>query len=302
MATKTVRYMVGPDVYELQPGWAKLPDGYELKQVAGVAVDRKDRVYLYNRGDHKLIVMSREGTHLSSWQHTASTPHGIHIASTGSSEYIYLADTGAHIVTKHAADGKVMLTLGTKGKPSDTGKIDKFLVERPGGPFNMPTGVAVSANGDIFVSDGYGNCRVHKFDASGKLLASWGVPGKKKPLEFHLPHGLAIDPKGRLLVCDRESDRIQVLDQNGRFLAMWEGFSLPCSLAVNADGLVFVAELNHRVSVADLDGRIVARWGGESSHEPGQFVAPHTVAVDSHGDVYVGEVLEGQRVQKFVKK
>ncbi|MDA1189334.1 MAG: peptidyl-alpha-hydroxyglycine alpha-amidating lyase family protein [Chloroflexi bacterium] len=307
----TVRYQAGPNLYELDPDWPKLPEGHELKQVAGVAVDAEDRVYLYNRGNHKLSTFDRNGNYQSSWEQAAKTPHGIHIASnaaskkdagTSSEQHVFLADTGAHVVTKHTAEGNILLTLGTPGKPSDTGQIKDFLVEKPGQPFNLPTGVATAPNGDIFVSDGYGNCRVHKFDKNGVLQASWGIPGKSAPLEFHLPHGLAIDPQGRLLVCDMENHRIQVLDQDGNFLAMWNGFKQPCSLAIDADGLVFVAELGHRVSVVDLDGRIVAQWGGESSREPGRFVAPHTAAVDSHGDVYIGEVLEGQRVQKFVRK
>ena len=294
-----MHYQADSRVYELDESWGKLPKGHEFHQVAGVAVDKQDRVYLYNRSAHKLMVFDRDGRFLTAWKDEFTTPHGICVGPDGN---VYLADTGAHVVHKYTPDGRHLMTMGTKGKPSDTGVIRDFLVQWPGIPFNMVTGVAVAQNGDIFASDGYGNCRVHKFNAEGRLLASWGIPGKAWPLEFHLPHGLAIDPRGRLLVCDRESDRIQVLDQNGKFLAMWTGFRLPCSLTVSPDGLVFVAELRHRVSVVDLEGRILANWGGESSHEPGRFVAPHTVAVDSHGDVYVGEVLEGKRVQKFVRK
>ena len=293
-------YQAGPNFYELQESWPHIPAGHDFKQVAGVAVDVEDNVYIYNRGDHKLAVFDRDGVFMSSWEYTADTPHGICISGE-SSQAVFLADCDAHIVTKHSIQGTVQLTLGSENNPSDTGKINNFLVEKAGAPFNRPTGVAIASTGDIFISDGYANCRVHKFDPQGNLTASWGVPGKSAPLEFHCPHGIAIDSYGRVLVCDRENDRIQVLDQEGNFLAMWTGFLQRCSV-VNADGLVVVAELQHRVSVVDLDGRIIARWGGVASKAPGLFLAPHTVAVDSHGDVYIGEVLEGQRIQKFAKK
>ncbi len=135
----------------------------------------------------------------------------------------------------------------------------------------------------------------------GQLLLSWGEPGKGGPGEFHLPHGITIDRDGRVLVCDRENNRIQIYDQEGNYLDMWDGFLQPASIAQAPNGSFFVPELQHRVTVLSPKGDVMDRWGGESSREPGRFVAPHDVAVDSKGDVYVGEVLEGKRVQKFVR-
>jgi DNA-binding beta-propeller fold protein YncE len=121
------------------------------------------------------------------------------------------------------------------------------------------------------------------------------------PGDFHLPHGIAIDHEGQVLVCDRENGRIQVFDQEGEFLSMWTGFKQPTDVKVGPEGEVYVPELGHRFSIVDSEGELLARWGGDSSHDAGQFVAPHGVAVDSHGDIYVGEVLQGQRVQKFIR-
>jgi sugar lactone lactonase YvrE len=160
----------------------------------------------------------------------------------------------------------------------------------------------VSHEGDIFVSDGYGNSRVHKYNARGTLIKSWGSPGTDKPGDFNLPHGIGIDGRGRLLVCDRENHRIQIYTQDAEYLDMWTGFRQPTDVHVGADGTVYVSELQSRVTILDGDGEVLSRWGGEKSHEPGQFVAPHGIATDSHADVYVGEVLEGQRLQKFVKQ
>ena len=204
---------------------------------------------------------------------------------------------------KYSPEESLLLTLGTRDRPSDTGwSAEDPSVKRAAGPFNQPTGVAVSAGGDIFVSDGYRNARVHKFKPDGSPLASWGSPGTAGDGEFHLPHGIVLDGQGRVLVCDRENHRIQVFTQNGEHLETWTGFRQPTALAMGPDGHVYVSELQHRVTVLDSGGKVLARWGGESSREPGRFVAPHGIAVDSRGDVYVGEVLEGKRVQKFVRR
>ncbi|MCH8185399.1 MAG: hypothetical protein IH862_04785, partial [Chloroflexi bacterium] len=154
----------GEYTYELAEGWGDLPEGYEFHQVAGVAVDRDDQVYLFNRSSHQLMIFDRQGGFVRAWDERFTNPHGIHIGADGN---VYLADRDAHVVLKYSPEGKLLLTLGTKGHPSDTGAIEGFMVEKAGEPFNLPTGVAVNEDGDIFVSDGYGNCRVHKYSADG---------------------------------------------------------------------------------------------------------------------------------------
>lgn len=293
-------YGSGEYTYELAEGWGKLPEGYEFHQVAGVAVDRNEQVYLFNRSSHQLMVFDREGNFIKAWDQKFSNPHGIHIGPDGN---IYLADRESHVVLKYSPDQRLLLTLGTRDQPSDTGyTAEDRVVKRPAGPFNRPTGVAVNDAGDIFVSDGYRNCRVHRYSADGSLVTSWGSPGTVNPGDFNLPHGIALDNEGRVLVCDRENHRIQIFDQEGEYLAMWTGFRQPCDVAVGPDGEAYVAELQPRLSIVDPQGNVLSRWGGETSHEPGQFVAPHGVAIDSHGDIYIGEALEGKRVQKFVRK
>jgi DNA-binding beta-propeller fold protein YncE len=288
----------GDYTYELDEGWGQLPEGYEFNQVAGVAVDADDNVYLFNRSDHPLMVFDRGGSFVKSWDRRFSNPHGIHIGPDGN---IYLADRDAHVVLKYSPDEKLLLTLGTQNQPSDTGYDSERIVHRAAGPFNLPTNIAVSEAGDIFVADGYGNARVHRYDTTGALVLSWGLPGKSNPGDFHLPHGIALDHEGRVLVCDRENHRIQIFDQEGEFKGMWTGFRQPTDLKVGPDGEFYVPELAHRFTIVDGEGDVLAQWGGDSNHEAGQFVAPHGVAVDSHGDVYVGEVLAGQRIQKFIR-
>ncbi len=294
-----VRYEAGDAAYELVEGWGRLPPGYMFHRVAGVATDADDNVYVFNRGPHKMMKFAPDGEFITDWDAFFKIPHGVAVGPDGA---VYTADMGTHTVERHAAWGGLEMTLGTPDRPADTGRNDGFLVERAAGPFNMCCAVAVAEGGDVFVADGYGNARVHRFAADGRLIASWGRPGKGGPGEFHLPHGIAIDRTGRVLVCDRENGRIQVFDMDGEFLDMWDGLLQPTSIAQGPGGELFVPELPGRLTVLGEDGSVIARWGGEPSRAPGAFVAPHDVAVDSAGDVYVGEVLEGKRIQKFARR
>ena len=294
--------------YQVVEGWEQLPKGYEHRDVAGVAVDSEDRVYLICRGDHPIIVYDRNGKFLSSWGEGDFTyrTHGI---TVGPDEMLYCTDDGNHTVRKFTPNGKLLMTLGTMNKPSDTGYDgkDSINIPRAAGPFNRPTNLAVGPKGDLYVSDGYGNCRVHRFSPSGELKQSWGVSGKG-PGEFHLPHGIAAAADGRIFVCDRENDRIQIFSPDGEYLAEWTDTQRPTHLVFDAQGRAYVSELwwhrgqtsqRHgpiseprygRVSVFDKDGRVLARWGTPDACAAGSFAAPHGLAVDSRGDIYVSEV------------
>ena len=179
----------------------------------------------------------------------------------------------------------------------------------PAGPFNGCTDIAIGPAGDIFVSDGYGNCRVHHFSASGTLLNSWGEIGDG-PGQFRLPHGICLAPDGRLLVADRENDRIQIFRTDGTYLEEWTGIQRPCSIALTSQGDFVVAELWRpadnrsfvtdtigtdqpgRISVLGPGGELRSQWGASADDKAaeGNVIAPHSVAVDSTDSVYVGEV------------
>ncbi len=309
-----MRYGTGDLQYELVAGWAKVPAGWSFVDVCGIAVDREDNVYVLNRSEHPVIVFDRDGNILRRWGHGLfRRAHGARLAPDGS---IFCTDDYDHFVAKFTTDGQVLMTLGQKGAVSDTGyrhTWDVFqstsTILRSGPPFNRPTGVAITPAGDIFVSDGYGNARIHRFDATGKLLYSWGEPGGE-PGNFRLPHDIAVDARGRLLVADRENSRIQLFDQDGNLLEVRYSVIRPTGICIAPDGLVYVSQLCLRVSVFDEDGRVVTEWGNASTvKEEALFVAPHAVAIDSHGDVYVGEVAtthaktdRGARtIQKFAR-
>jgi DNA-binding beta-propeller fold protein YncE len=280
----------GRFTYKVAEGWGKLPEGWKFTQVAGVAVDSQDRVYAFNRGEHPVIIFDRDGKFLSSWgEGIFTTAHGIYITPD---DHVYLVDTGDHTVRKFTTDGKLLMTLGKKDCPGENGA-----------PFDKPTGVALSSSGEIFVSDGYGNRRMHKFSPDGELLLSWGEEGEGIG-QFALPHGVFVDKQDRVYVADRENHRIQIFTSQGEFITQWTDFRehKPCTVFIDSDDIVYIPELHQRMSILNIDGELLARWGrDEPTYEPGQFWAAHTACTDSHGDLYVGEVLEGQRIQKFVR-
>ncbi|MSP78315.1 MAG: hypothetical protein EXR67_01985 [Dehalococcoidia bacterium] len=285
--------------YRVQEGWGKLPPGFQWGQVGGVAVDSQDRVYVFNRSAHPMMVFDRQGNLLAHWgEGRFKVAHGIHI---GKDDSLFLVDRTAHAAMKLTLDGKLLFTIGTPDSPSDTGYTDASrTVKRAAGPFHDPTDASLAANGDLLVSDGYANARVHRFSPTGKLLASWGEPGTG-PGQFNLVHSVWAARDGRVYVADRQNRRIQVFTDEGKHLDSWSGFAQPCKIFVDRDNVMYVAELASRVTICTLDGKVLARMGGTRSDVPGEFNAPHGIWVDSHGDMYVAEVLEGARLQKFIR-
>jgi len=220
--------------YEVAEGWGKLPEGWSYKEAAAVGVDAKDNVYVFNRGAHPMIIFDREGNFLKSWgEGIFPRAHGITMAPD---DTIFCTDDADHTVRKCTLDGKVLLTLGTSGKPAP------FM---SGSPFNRCTHVAIDPrNGDFYVSDGYGNARVHKYSPEGKLLFSWGESGTD-PGQFNIVHNIATDKDGWVYVADRENHRIQVFDPSGKYETQWVNMARPCGLYIDqaGDQLVYVGEL-----------------------------------------------------------
>jgi DNA-binding beta-propeller fold protein YncE len=311
----------GDHRYELVEDWAKLPPGWSFPDVGGLAVDSSDRLYVFNRSPHPVMVFDRSGDFVSSWgEGIFSRPHGIRTTGGG---VVFCTDDSNHLVRKFTEQGELLMTLGTRDRPSDTGYVEQpdlmaslATIRRGGPPFNRPTGVALSSTGEIYVSDGYGNARVHRFSPDGRLLGSWGEPGTATG-QFRLPHNVWVDARGRVWVPDRENSRIQIFDARGRFLNQWTDLVRPSDVFIDSSEVVYVSEIGHvgdagpRVSLFTIDGRVLTRWGcAAGDHRTDLFVSPHAIAVDSSGDVYVGEVAmthagidRGSRVvQKFARK
>jgi hypothetical protein len=285
----------GDYIYRAEEGWGSLPDGWELGDVAAVGVDAHDRVYVFHRGGHPMIVFDREGNFITSWgEGIFKRPHGIHIAPD---DTIFCTDDGDHTVRKCTLDGKVLLTIGMPGKPSGY---------QSGQPFNRCTHTALSPEGDIYISDGYGNARVHKYAPDGRHIMSWGEPGTD-PGQFNLPHNIVCDDAGWVYVADRENHRIQVFDGQGRYETQWNNMHRPSGLFMTRGKcpICYIGEIGPylganrgwpnvgpRISIRDHEGKLLARLNRTPSAgtQPGQFISPHGIAADSRGDIYIGEV------------
>src|SRR5215475_5081938 len=288
---------VGSGVYTHEPveNWAKLPPGWSFKEIGGVGVDRHDNVFVFNRGEHPMIVFDCDGNFLRSFgEGMFPRAHGVFMPPD---DTIWLTDDGDHTVRQCTLEGKVLLTLGISGKPAP------FM---SGEPFHRCTHTAMSPQGDIYVSDGYGNSRVHKYAPNGKLLLSWGGPGTD-PGEFNIAHNITCDADGWVYVADRENHRVQVFDGNGKYEAQWVNMHRPSGLYLMPGKcpICFIGEigpylnfnreapnLGPRVSVVDHQGKLLTRLGliPGAGTKPGQFTSPHGLAVDSRGDLYVAEV------------
>jgi DNA-binding beta-propeller fold protein YncE len=285
----------GKYTFELIENWAKLPPGETFGNTSAVATDSQDRVYVFQRKDPPVLVFDRDGTYLRCWGISAMTdPHGIYIAD----DVVYLTDRADSVCLTYTLDGKPLQLLGRRGQHSDTGcEKPGDVAPRAAGPFNYPTEMVPAPSGDLYVSDGYRNARVHRFTADGRLLKSWGEPGKGGPNQFHLPHSLVVDQEGTVYVCDRENNRIQVFSADGAFRTMWTDMRRPLDISIGRDGLLYISEgsvngLSARVSILDTQGHVVARWDSLSAH--GSWV-------DAHGDIYLALGARA-RIDKYVRQ
>ena len=271
-----------PD-YRPVAGWPELPPKLVLGPVSAVATDAKDRVYVAHRGPKPVLVFDRDGKFIRSWgDEHIKTAHGLRVDHEGN---VWLTDIGNHLVMKFDPEGKLLLTLGKKGQAGD--KDDQF---------DRPTDVAVTPSGDFYVTDGYGNARVLKFDRTGKLLKQWGTKGTGEG-EFNLPHSIVLDAKGRVYVGDRENNRVQIFDAEGKYLEQWKESGAPYGLFLAGDRLFVADGRANWIRVLGPDGKPIGRFG-EKGTAAGQFQMPHMLCVDSRGDVYVAEVTN-KRIQKF---
>ena len=279
--------------FKVIQNWEKLPAGFSWRETAAVIADIEDNIYVFNRGNHPVIIFDRFGNYKSSWGENVFTrPHGL---TLGPDETIFCADDGDHTIRKCTLDGRILMTLGNVGKAS---------LYQSGNPFHRPTDIAFDPiTDDIYVSDGYGNSKVHKYSADGRLLFSWGQPGTD-PGQFNIVHNIATDKDGYVYVADRENHRVQIFDRNGKYETQWNNLHRPCALYISKDQLVYVGELGSglsvnrnmpnigpRITILNTKGVKLTTLGSSGwGLNPGQFIAPHGIAVDSQENLYLSEV------------
>jgi sugar lactone lactonase YvrE len=258
------------------------------------------------RWHHTVIIVDRTGKMVGEWPFMDKLfsqipcgrgPHKIKMNPYDPEKHVWIIDDQQHLIWKFTYDGKLEMTLGTLGQRGrDAGKM-----------FDRPTDIDWLPDGTFFISDGYGGVRVAKFDKDGKFLLDWGSavkdPKNPGPSEFNTVHSVQLSKDGRVFVADRGNRRIQVFDQNGKFLNMFTTGvrSSPYAHLISNDQYLWIADGGtQRVLKYDLDGHYLYGWGGPGG-QPGQLNGPHSMTVDSDGNLYLAEVFGG-RVQKFKPK
>ena len=293
--------------FVVEPAWPKKPDNMKWAEMAGVAVDAQDRVWLFTRTETPVQVYDASGNFVKSWNNDVFKAKAAHHIKFDHEGNIWMADIEDHVVRKCTPEGKVLLTLGT---PGVAGRDQTHL--------NRPTDMAITAAGDVFVADGYGNARVVHFDKNGKYVNDWGELGSQ-PGQFSIPHAIAVDSKGRVYVADRNNVRIQVFDRSGKLVDSWNNIITPWGFHMTKDDELWVCGSSPMQWRKDdnalgcppkdqvfmkfnTDGKVLQLWtapkGADGLEKPGELNWVHAIALDSKGNLYAGDI-KGKKVQKF---
>lgn len=271
--------------YDISSTWFQLPPNMKLGQPLAIAADGKGNLFvLQRRAQPPIIVFNRQGKFIRSWgEGMFGGQHSISVDRNG---FVWTTDNTDNVVYKFSTDGKLLMTLGKRGTKGDNSSHDAF---------DGPSAVVVAANGDIFVTDGYRNSRIVKFDKNGKFLKIIGGTKGKEPGQFDLPHAILIDSRGRLVVTDRNNGRIQIFDQDGNFIEQWAnlGIQQPSGLYIDPDDTVWTGDNRSDVFLKIKDGKIIERIEGLGGR-------PHLFTVDQ-GILYQADA-PANTLKRIIKK
>lgn len=301
--------------YELVSGWPELNKSYKLSQPTGIGIDKEDHIFVFHRAGRKwttpfpdslisqntiLELDNKSGKIINAWgANYFIMPHGLTVDKQNN---IWLTDVGLHQIFKFSHDGKLLMKLGVAKVPGNDASH-----------FNLPTDIAVAADGSFYVSDGYGNSRVVKFSSTGKYIKAWGKYGNN-PGEFIIPHGIAIDQNNTIYVADRQNNRIQLFDTSGNFLKELKNDvqveQLP-SIAIDKADHLFAIDYDPTQNMdSTVKGSTVFELDA-FQHAQNHFGATgsanrtscwfHDIAIDSKGNIYVGDII-GLKILKFKPK
>jgi hypothetical protein len=297
--------------FSVAPHWLKLPDGRAQlgNQHGDVGVSSAGDVFVSVQDPAAgLQVFSPDGTFLRNVNGAPSDFHGFVIRKDDSGEFIYGATLRGQTIVKMTLEGAIVMTIGSSAIP------DQYKVRnaRSNQLALLLTGLDVAPNGDIYVADGYASDYIHRFDRTGRYLTSFG--GKQAPYSFNTLHKLAIDTRfspARLIACDRANNRVVHLSLDGQFIGVVaKDLLLPAAIVIDGDNAI-VGELTGRVTVLDKNGTVVTRVGanteqgvGSNKLPPAQWregfvLAPHGVALNAKGDLFVAEFSAFGRVHRF---
>jgi DNA-binding beta-propeller fold protein YncE len=300
--------------YRVDPDWPRRPENVPWGRTPGVTVDDEGQVWVFTRANPPVQVYTTDGAFVRAWGGDlipeTARGFGSHQIKIDGQGHVWLADAANHVILQCTPEGKLLRRLGTPGEPG----CDQSH-------FNRPTDMAITPDGQVFVSDGYGNARVVHFDAQGKFVKAWGKLGTA-PGEFNLPHAIVLDSHGRLYVADRNNARVQVFDQNGRFLDQWQNLCVPWGFWITPDDEIWVCgsspmpwreednvlgcpPKDQLFMKFDTTGRLLQLWtvpkGTDGEEKPGELNWVHGIALDREGNIYAGDII-GQRAQKFVRQ
>ena len=270
MARQTLRVALGGTAYRVERPWGDIPVGRGL--VSDVACDARGHVFVLIRRDTytdadapAVVELAPDGNRLSAWGGVEiADGHMLAVAPDGR---VFVADRDAHQIVVFDRRGKQIAALGQRHTPN--------------APFNHPSGVAIAPWGDIYVADGYGASRIHRYAADLSPIAVWGEPGHG-PGQFSTPHSLWCTDDGRVLVTDRENDRVQVFSRDGAFVASWTGFGRPMDVFANASG-IYVTDQVPRLTLLEPDGRQIGCCRPVLN-------GAHGIWIDAAGRIYLAEL------------
>lgn len=268
----------------------KMPEGWYLQEVSGVAINSEDHIFVFHRGKHPLLEFDADGDFIRSIaEDLFITPHSIRI-----DEYdnLWTVDIGSHVVLKFDKNLKLKMIFG-KWKLAGTENTRFNIFAHL---FNMPTDVAFDSNDNIYITDGYGNSRVMKFDSEGEFIKTWGTPGDSTG-QFNTPHTIQV-VDDLIYVGDRQNQRIQIFNTEGEPVNIWDNIGYPWALVAYDGGFYMVDGNKSKILSITKDGKINGTYGSRGKGL-GQFDWPHAIAVDSKGNLYVSE-LQNWRVQKLI--
>lgn len=287
----------GSHQYEVIDLWGKLPEGMSFGTTHGVVEDAKGRIYIHHRGQKSVSIFDPDGQHIASWGETYSSgAHGMYLNREADGEYLYLGLTSQEIVAKTTLDGQELFRIPTPPRPDIYDNDQKRFI---------PTEVAVAANGDIYIADGYGQAWIHRYTKNAEYITSFGGFGRTDG-KLDNVHGIKIDtrgPKERVLVADRGNNRLQYFTLEGEFISsVTAELRKPCTTIQWKDE-IYIPDLFSRVSVFDRNDQLIVHLGdrpqcwtkpgwpnlAESEWEVGGFSSPHDLHVDKAGNIYVVE-------------
>ena len=273
--------------YSVDPNWPRLPVGWTFEETPSVAIDSREHVFVFHRGQHSIIEFDKDGNFVRSWgDGVFLRPHGLKFDREGN---LWAVDDGGQIVVKMDSLGRVRTVLGRKGQKGETNDT-----------FNRPTDIAFAANGDFYVTDGYGNSRVVKFSKDYRFVKTWGKKGTGEG-EFNTPHSVAIDKRGRVYIADRENHRMQIFDADGKFITQWKHVGSPWGVVITDDESMYMCDgYANRVLKLNLSGEVLGTLAGPGK-APGQLDFAHHLAVGPDRSIYVAEI-KNWRAQKFIPR